>query len=971
MKKILLALLASTAVGGMASAQSFPDVPADSYAAEAVSRLADLGIVIGFPDGTFKGNDAFTRYQAALVVTRLLDVVDAQTLSDADLDTVRNALQELASDVAANQQAVSDLQAAIAGSEGADPEAIADLQSQLDALTVQLDTLEAAGAGSTDQLGQLSQQFDQLNSDVQAMGMASGDPAAATEMMGSLDQNTSDIANLREFVVLLRRDQVGITDRVATLEESDTAQSARLDDIETRVTALEESQVAFGGSIGLKYDVGRLSSTVAGGPADPFDVDRIFGVGLERPVTESVFSTGNEDQDDDDDDSDDPGEVAQDRQDIENQKGEFGPELTLTVDFSAERGLAPESGLNSFESSVALSLEEATALEADADVDEPGYDFTDPDNYFEAYVFKFESVTASLGPIGADPLNFYYGDAPGAEFSDYVFESLGPGFRADVGTPDFLAFLQPTLQVAYGVYDKGGDDSDDTLELPDDGADVLASAGELPATPIANPFTDAYYRGIRGTLTPFSGEGFAATGGFSVGQIAGNAAENADAAANNANITAYGVDGDLTLSIFNLSFEYAQNDIGDGVVFQANDDVLENAADEAIGFDGVVLADDADEIPVAAAAVENSSVIVAELGVDTEAAGIPLLRSLSANYRSVPEFWYGLKYDEDTYPWETDQVGYGADATAGLSIFNLTLFYDSYTIANDVTEGALDPENPDVTGNLVNAYGVEFGAELYRAVEVFGFYNYVTLNGAAVDFLTSADRNDEYSGGYGVGLKQDGEAENALFPGVDFEVRYNISASRLEAANIDTEVTVGALTLAPFVDFSVDASNLEESDDNVGLEAGLSVSSEPLDVILQPSLVGNINYRNTFHFDLEDAAADYTTDVLQYSVGLAFNQFLFENSVLGVRYGSFSGTNLSLEPNTTEGIDGEDFASDISDDDANNGATQTTNGYEVTWDYYGLAFGYGVYFNTNPVGSPSTPGTTAGQAFSISYTVNF
>ena len=118
MKKILIALLASTAVGGVAAAQSFPDVPAGSYAEEAVARLADLGIVIGYPDGTYRGNEAFTRYQAALVVTRLLDTVEGEMLTDADLDTVRNALQELASDVAASEQAVTELQAAIAGADG-------------------------------------------------------------------------------------------------------------------------------------------------------------------------------------------------------------------------------------------------------------------------------------------------------------------------------------------------------------------------------------------------------------------------------------------------------------------------------------------------------------------------------------------------------------------------------------------------------------------------------------------------------------------------------------------------------------------------------------------------------------------------------------------------------------------------------------------------------------------------------------
>ncbi len=974
MKKILLALLASTAVGGLASAQSFPDVPAGSYAEEAVARLADLGIVIGFPDGTFRGNDAFTRYQAALVVTRLLDVVEAGTLSDADLDTVRNALQELASDVAANEQAVSDLQVAIDASAGADPAAIEDLQAQLDALTVQLDTLSAADQDSAGQLEQLNEQFQLLNEDIAGMGSGDVDPT----FLGDIEQNTSDIANLREFVVLLRRDQVGLTDRLATIEESDTAQTARLDDIETRVTALEEAQVAFGGSIGLEYDVGRLSSTVPGGPADPFDVDRIYGIGLERPSTESVFSSGTDDLNEDDD-VEDAGEEAQDLQDIENEKGEFGPELTLNVDFSAERGLAPETGLNSFESTVALSLSESTALEADADVDgaDDGtpYDFTDPDNYFDAYVFEFESVTATLGPIGADPLNFYYGDEPGAEFSDYVFESLGPGFRAEVGTPDFLAFLQPTLQIAYGVYEQGGDDSDDTLELPDDDADALASTDD-PATAvaIANPFTDAYYRGIRGTLTPFSGEGFSATGGFSVGQIAGNAAENADAAGDNADITAYGVDGDINLSIFNLTFEYAQNQIDPNVVFQNNNDVLQDADDEDVAIGGAPLEDDDDAVPVVSEEnpVASSAVTVAELTIDTEAAGIPLLRSLSANYRDVPEYWYGLKYDEDTYPWETDQQGYGADATAGLSIFNLTFFYDHYVVEGEEEEGALNQDGGVVTGDTVDAYGVDFGAELYRAVEVYGFYNFVTLDGQAVDFLDAADRNDEYRGGYGVGLRHDGESEDALFPGVNFDVAYNFLLQGLEAASVDTEVALGPLTLSPFVDYGVTSSNLPDSDDSRTIEAGLGLTSEPLDVILQPSLAANVNYRNTEHFDLEDAAADYETDVLQYSVGLNLNQFLFENSVLGVRYGSFSGTNLSLEPNTTDEED-DDFASDISDDDDNNGGVQTTNGYELTWDYYGLAFGYGVYFNTNPdvTDAPNTPGTTAGQAFSISYTVNF
>ena len=80
MKKVWLTSAVALTLGGGALAQnSFPDVPADSYAADAVSQLVELGIVNGFPDGTYRGNDAFTRYQAALVVSRLLSVIEENT----------------------------------------------------------------------------------------------------------------------------------------------------------------------------------------------------------------------------------------------------------------------------------------------------------------------------------------------------------------------------------------------------------------------------------------------------------------------------------------------------------------------------------------------------------------------------------------------------------------------------------------------------------------------------------------------------------------------------------------------------------------------------------------------------------------------------------------------------------------------------------------------------------------------------
>lgn len=41
--------------------RTFPDVPPDHWAAQAVQLMANLGIMIGYPDGTFNGGNSPAR----------------------------------------------------------------------------------------------------------------------------------------------------------------------------------------------------------------------------------------------------------------------------------------------------------------------------------------------------------------------------------------------------------------------------------------------------------------------------------------------------------------------------------------------------------------------------------------------------------------------------------------------------------------------------------------------------------------------------------------------------------------------------------------------------------------------------------------------------------------------------------------------------------------------------------------------
>ena len=79
-----LAVLAATAVLGVTSAfaaNPFSDVTPQDWAYQAVAQLASQGIVNGYPDGTFKGQNNITRYEMAQMVAKALvrqDHVDAE-----------------------------------------------------------------------------------------------------------------------------------------------------------------------------------------------------------------------------------------------------------------------------------------------------------------------------------------------------------------------------------------------------------------------------------------------------------------------------------------------------------------------------------------------------------------------------------------------------------------------------------------------------------------------------------------------------------------------------------------------------------------------------------------------------------------------------------------------------------------------------------------------------------------------------
>jgi hypothetical protein len=191
-KKLLIALLAAVlASGAFAQDTAFPDIPANHWAADAVAQITDLGIIIGFPDGTFRGNEAFTRYQTALVISRTLGVINDNVeamgaMSDEAIAALNAAVEQLASDLAAQ-----GVRLAAAESD------VASLGDDVIADGARIDDLEAAVNRVMMDKADLTA-VQELQDQIAGLGVAAANAAAAS---AAADSGLQDQINAVEVAV--------------------------------------------------------------------------------------------------------------------------------------------------------------------------------------------------------------------------------------------------------------------------------------------------------------------------------------------------------------------------------------------------------------------------------------------------------------------------------------------------------------------------------------------------------------------------------------------------------------------------------------------------------------------------------------------------------------------------------------------------------------------------------------------------
>ncbi|MCL6527187.1 MAG: S-layer homology domain-containing protein [Thermaceae bacterium] len=204
-----IALVSAALLGAAASAQSatptFKDVPAGHWAREAVEYIAQQGLIQGFPDGTFRGNQNLTRYQAALIFYRLLQNGKLPSNGTVQSGTaeVANQINDLTARMAALEKTTQDQAARLAQLE-ADVKRASELSQQsaaletrVAALEEQVKTMSATPQGQAN--ADLAPRVQALEEQVKQLQSAPAGPApdvtALTARVTELEQKVTTLSN--------------------------------------------------------------------------------------------------------------------------------------------------------------------------------------------------------------------------------------------------------------------------------------------------------------------------------------------------------------------------------------------------------------------------------------------------------------------------------------------------------------------------------------------------------------------------------------------------------------------------------------------------------------------------------------------------------------------------------------------------------------------------------------------------------
>jgi len=201
--------------------QSFKDVPINHWAYDAVERLSSIGIIEGYPDGTFKGLENMNRYQLTVALSRTIDYVE------------QSMVAPLAQNLANLERAVSNLSVP----QGVSNSELQQLRTRLDSVTSDLTNLQGTVSrldssvkelqNSYELLGYTTTKIDELEKKVNAISV----PAVSE----------TDVRNLNNRVTSLESTVRSLNSNYQNLSQTVTSSNQEIQSLKNSVASLQNS----------------------------------------------------------------------------------------------------------------------------------------------------------------------------------------------------------------------------------------------------------------------------------------------------------------------------------------------------------------------------------------------------------------------------------------------------------------------------------------------------------------------------------------------------------------------------------------------------------------------------------------------------------------------------------------------------------------------------------------------------------
>lgn len=959
MKKSLLILTAALTFGGFASAQLAPsaaqvpaltDVPAGHWAKDAIDRLVSRGIILGYPDGTFRGTKNLTRYEASIIIARLLDQMNSGVVvapQGEDLTALQNAVQELSADLAALGVRVSDL--------------------------------EANSVSKDD--------FSRLEARVEALGVATGNPEALVELQARMEEmsqggdyeglrtDIDDMANsitaLNDLSVLLNQDILDLQDRVSALESArhEAAETAlnldtvdgrikmkaddlngRIDGLETRLnseimTRIQKAEMAPKFSVygGIDTNYGNLQ-LIDGNKG--FDVDRLTEGTFAKEVYSKSCTTHVTCVD-----------VDNTKEDGKKQVRAFLDDSEVVLGIKASN-LATKNGVVVVDTAnVEFGIENAfgryfeTKNILDPEKDTPALKKGENVNN-NAYI-SLKGIGLE-GTIADQKFKVNYNNSKSTfKFNDYLFNNTSTSTSA--------------------IYRRGVVAELEATKLPLSPKITVVAGTSASKNTQKNNFDGNYY-GIRSSINPTLG-----TVGLSF-------------AHNDAKRTALGVDFDLG---FGTKFEDPATMKTPAVAADAKKEEKKMISPFTVSGLAVLSAKTADvyfnDFNKVSEAFKK-----ADRAIKLEArATLPMVKVAGQFLQVSPAFAH------PEYKGTPLALANGGDS-AGMSLKAEKADANNYGVAASTNAGPValggyfdSTAKFAANSERTNSFGVAAGVQL-RALKLVGFYNSSKKGNAVVNSGKSFTVDKDYlkvayvpflnTSTTGVALIHDGKATNAFVPGLNFTIAdgffYNSKVNSIQAYG-NYEKTLAGIKLEPFARFNMlsapDNTRVDEKDVVAynTLKYGIKASVEPLTAVpLAPSVYGNFAQRKTNI----TAAAKKVIDETFFQVGVSVNRLFVDDLKASVGYSYYTGSNVKNDSGikgagsnafstTVDRIYSDPTSSDILAGGTAGEAKFNLNGLFAQADWNGFQANYGIFHYTDQ--KNANPEKNVAQAFKVGYNFKF